>query len=219
MSPAPPPNKALFGPIPLRAIADQRLSRIELRVLAAVASFDRLSMLRGDSGGCWAGNLAISKLCNCRRDSVSHSISMLEIYGYLRRRRVPGSNARHLQVIYETPSPITLGTLPNTIGEANPQVIASKGESSSEYTSKENVEKQIRKRKSPAKLRHLDLQESLSLEGIEGTLCLMESGLREGGTLDDTSRHVVGDIFASCEPGSPLYERARRILEGSRGEG
>ena len=93
------------------------------------------------------------------------------------------------------------------------------GKSGPDYISKESPEKQTRKSKSSARFgRWESLAERWSEERREATLTLMESGLESGGQLDESSRRTVSEIFSACEPGSPLYERAQKILEGG-GEG
>jgi DNA-binding MarR family transcriptional regulator len=72
--------KAIFAPIPVRAMADERLSSLDLRVLMAVAAHDRL----GKNGiGCFASNTRLASLVRCHLKSLSRSLSTLAKCGYL----------------------------------------------------------------------------------------------------------------------------------------
>ena len=86
-------------PIPIRAIGDKRLSGRHLRVLAAIASHDRL----GKNGqGCWAGLKRLAKESACSETHTSETISDLRLYGYVKSERHQLNNRIKIhRVIYD----------------------------------------------------------------------------------------------------------------------
>lgn len=86
-------SKPAFAPIPARAMADERLSALDFRVLMAIGIHDRL----GANGvGCFASPRRMADLIGSHEKSVSRSIGLLIGAGYLvaapatwdRRRRI-----------------------------------------------------------------------------------------------------------------------------------
>jgi Helix-turn-helix domain len=103
----PPP----FAAIPLPALRDPRLSAIHLRVLGAVAWFDRISMHRkkGQSAGCFARGENLAAVCGVHRNNVSTAVTELVSFGYLARQPSPDDKRRRvLRVLYpsENTSPV-----------------------------------------------------------------------------------------------------------------
>ncbi len=79
-------DKLLFAPIPPRAIADNRLSALDIRVLMAIAVHDRFS---NNGVGCTAGHGRLSVLVGCHLKSLSRSIKTLADCGYIGGRANP----------------------------------------------------------------------------------------------------------------------------------
>jgi hypothetical protein len=79
-------GKAIFSPIPPRAIGDERLSALDLRVMMAVAVHDRMSK---NGVGCTAGHGRLAGLVGCHLKSLSRSLRMLAECGYVGGRANP----------------------------------------------------------------------------------------------------------------------------------
>ncbi len=73
-------RKPMFAPVPARAIGDERLSTLDLRVMMAIASHDRMSR---NGVGCTAGHGRLAALVNCHLKSLSRSIRQLAECGYV----------------------------------------------------------------------------------------------------------------------------------------
>lgn len=87
-----------FAPMPARAIGDQRLSAVDLRVLMAIAAHDQFQR---NGAGCYASHKRLSELVGCHGKSVSRSISILAKAGYLTARTNPLNNkTRIYNVVY-----------------------------------------------------------------------------------------------------------------------
>jgi len=73
-------DKAHFAALPARAIGDERLAALDLRVLAAIAVHDRF----GKNGvGCTAGHGRLAEIVGCHLKSLSRSIRTLAECGYV----------------------------------------------------------------------------------------------------------------------------------------
>jgi hypothetical protein len=102
----------LFAPLPMRAIGDHRLTALHFRVLAAIASHDRLSEHREGGQGCWASNKTLAQAVGCDYTRLSTSITALASLGYIHRRPHPlNKRLRVYWVIYDSDSPAD--SLPN----------------------------------------------------------------------------------------------------------
>jgi len=74
------PTKPLYAPIPARAIGDDNLSSLDLRVLAVIAAHDRL----GANGvGCYANHNRLAEIVGCHLKSLSRSLRNLGEGGYI----------------------------------------------------------------------------------------------------------------------------------------
>jgi len=80
--------KPFSAPLPLRAIYDDRLAGLDLRVLAAVAAHDRMSLFF-DSGqqGCWASQGRLAAEVGCNYINLGKSLKKLGELGYLQRTK------------------------------------------------------------------------------------------------------------------------------------
>jgi hypothetical protein len=72
--------KQSFAAVPARAMGDQDLSALDLRVLMAIAFHDRFSK---NGIGCYASPTRLSSLLGCHTKSLSRSLSTLGRYGYI----------------------------------------------------------------------------------------------------------------------------------------
>lgn len=94
--------KQTFAPLPARAIGDEKLSALDLRVLAALAAHDRL----GANGiGCYASHPRLAALVGCHEKSLSRSLATLAGTGggetYIEAARHPiNARLRVYKVIY-----------------------------------------------------------------------------------------------------------------------
>lgn len=82
-------GKTFFAPLPLRAISDDRLAALDLRVLACLAFHDRMSSVRGKGQGAWASNETLAKRVGCHYTRLSSSITRLGKLGYVDREPHP----------------------------------------------------------------------------------------------------------------------------------
>jgi DNA-binding MarR family transcriptional regulator len=76
-----PPNKSpRYGPIPLRACRDLRLSASHFRVLTTIAGFDRLGK---NGSGCWTSQNRIAEIAHCSKSHLSNILSDLRNADYI----------------------------------------------------------------------------------------------------------------------------------------
>jgi hypothetical protein len=82
----------------MRAMNDVRLTGLHWRVLAVIASHDRL----GRSGaGCWASQRRLAELARCYYTRLSDALSDLVEFGYVSAHRHPKDRRRRIyRVIY-----------------------------------------------------------------------------------------------------------------------
>ncbi len=87
-----------FAPLPARAMADEALSALDLRVLAALAAHDRF----GANGiGCYASHPRLAGLVNCHLKSLSRSLRVLAELGYIEASQHPlNKRLRVYRVVY-----------------------------------------------------------------------------------------------------------------------
>jgi len=94
--------KAKFAALPLRAIADQRLSGLELRTLACIAWHDRMSAATGKGQGAWASNATMAVRLGCHLTNLSSAITRLAKLGYITREQHHFDKRKHVyRVVYE----------------------------------------------------------------------------------------------------------------------
>jgi DNA-binding MarR family transcriptional regulator len=104
--------KALFAPLPVRAISDHRLSALHFRVLAAIAMHDRMSDHRKAGQGCWASNKTLAEEVGCDYTRLSATITALGSFGYIDRRPHPlNKRLRVYRVIYGEDDSLRIGKL------------------------------------------------------------------------------------------------------------
>lgn len=93
--------KLYFAPLPPRAIADDRLSGLDLRVLACIALHDRMSGKLKKGQGCTAGNRTLATEIGCDYSRLSACITKLGTLGYVEKTAHPlNRRQRVYRVIY-----------------------------------------------------------------------------------------------------------------------
>lgn len=87
-----------YAPYPLRALRDQRLTGLHLRVLGVIAAHDRLNK---NGQGCRAGNKRLAELSGCHLKSLSPALKALAELGYIEANTNPlNRRSRIYTVIY-----------------------------------------------------------------------------------------------------------------------
>jgi hypothetical protein len=89
--------KPIFAAVPLRALADQGLSGLDLRTLMAVAAHDRLGV---NGRGCYAGQVRIARMVRSDKTRVSKSLTRLISRGYISLDRQSEKRRQNLRVLY-----------------------------------------------------------------------------------------------------------------------
>ena len=89
-----------FAPLPARAMADEALAALDIRVLACLAAHDRF----GANGiGCYASHLRLSGLVKCHLKSLSRSLRVLAELGYIEASQHPlNKRLRVYRVVYNS---------------------------------------------------------------------------------------------------------------------
>lgn len=92
-------NTPPFAAMPLNALNDRRLHEVDLRVLAAVAYFDRF----GKNGtGCYATQTKLAAMTGCHERKVRGALDKLHRLGYLVKSRQENRRRHQYHVVYET---------------------------------------------------------------------------------------------------------------------
>jgi DNA-binding MarR family transcriptional regulator len=107
-------GKAVFAPLPARAIGDQRLSGLHFRVLGAIAMHDRISGKRKGQG-CWAGNQTLAAECGCNYSNLSTAITELGRWGYVEREMHPLNKRLRIHRVVYTGDDLAFTKLANTL--------------------------------------------------------------------------------------------------------
>ncbi len=93
--------KAHFAAIPLRAIGDRGLTDGDLRVLASIAAFDRLSHATGKGQGAWASHRLMSGWIDRNYSNFSATVNKLIKAGYLVREPRETDKRQHTyRIVY-----------------------------------------------------------------------------------------------------------------------
>jgi len=125
-------RKAHFAAIPLRAIGDSNLTDGDIRVLASIAAFDRLSHSTGKGQGAWASHRLMSGWIKRNYSNFSATVNKLIKAGYLVREPRETDKRQHpYRVVYtdddripnadDFVSPEANNPLDNVCPEANDQ--------------------------------------------------------------------------------------------------
>lgn len=99
-------GKPQFAAVPVWALSDDRLTDRDFRILAVVASHDRMSSVRGKGQGAWASHRTMAAQVGGGADYTRFSSSMTKLVelGYLRRERLEGDARKHTyRVLYTRP--------------------------------------------------------------------------------------------------------------------
>ena len=125
-------RKAHFAALPLRAIGDRELTDGDVRVLASIAAFDRLSHSTGKGQGAWASHRLMAGWIDRNYSNFSATVNKLLRLGYLMREpretdkrqhtyRVVYSDADRVPSADEFVSPTANNSLVNVCPDANDQ--------------------------------------------------------------------------------------------------
>ncbi|MEM8540549.1 MAG: helix-turn-helix domain-containing protein [Pseudomonadota bacterium] len=87
--------KHIFAPVPARAVTDERLSALDLRVLIAIAGHDRFT---ANGLGCTASQKRLAQLTGCHSKSLPRTIARLQEFEYI--SVLPMGRSRRIKVIY-----------------------------------------------------------------------------------------------------------------------
>ncbi|OWQ95107.1 MarR family transcriptional regulator [Sphingopyxis witflariensis] len=94
-------RKAYFAAIPLRAVGDSNLTDGDLRVLASIAAFDRLSHSTGKGQGAWASHRLMSGWIDRNYSNFSATVNKMIRLGYLVREPRETDKRQHTyRVVY-----------------------------------------------------------------------------------------------------------------------
>lgn len=94
-------GKPLFAAIPLRAIGDRELTDGDIRVLASIAAFDRLSHSKGKGQGAWASHRLMSGWIDRNYSNFSATVNKLIKAGYLVREPRETDKRQHTyRIVY-----------------------------------------------------------------------------------------------------------------------
>ena len=91
----------LFTTMPVGAIADTRLTALELRCLMVISLHDGMSDLKGSGGGCYARSSTLAKLARTDVSNFSKAVSRLAKFGYVAREAQQSDRRRYtLRVLF-----------------------------------------------------------------------------------------------------------------------
>lgn len=94
-------GKPLFSAIPLRAIGDRELTDGDIRVIASIAAFDRLSHSKGKGQGAWASHRLMSGWIDRNYSNFSATVNKLIRLGYLVRESRETDKRQHTyRIVY-----------------------------------------------------------------------------------------------------------------------
>ena len=90
-----------FTTVPARAIADTRLTALDLRALMAIAIHDGMSTVKGAGPGCYAKLSTLAELARTDISNLSKALSRLIKFGYVIREPQQNDKRRNThRVIY-----------------------------------------------------------------------------------------------------------------------
>ena len=215
-------ERTFFAPLPLRAIADPRLSALHFRVLACIAFHDRMANHRKTGGGCWASHKTLCEEIGCNYTNFSTAITQLGQFGYLTRRVHPlNKKLRIYNVIYEDGLPVgklsvaDVDGLPTGKQEGPmvcpPETQTADGKEKSPTNIFRETENRLRRNVERNSLESAPIN-------IGALLSQFERRIRQGQCsreelqcgLDLCEQIVDGDEYG---PGDSEWERAQRMLE------
>lgn len=92
----------VFTTVPSAAIADTRLTALELRCLMVISLHDGMSTVKGSGGGCFASLATLAKLARTDVSNVSKAVSRLVKLGYVSREEQQMDRRKHtLRVLFD----------------------------------------------------------------------------------------------------------------------
>jgi DNA-binding MarR family transcriptional regulator len=113
-----------FTTAPVRAIADTRLTALELRALLVIAEHDGMSLVKGSGAGCYAKLATLAERLGTDISNFSKAVSRLVKLGYVLKQPQKDGRRATLRVIYEAADSWRVdqqspaGTTSKMVGEA-----------------------------------------------------------------------------------------------------
>ena len=216
----------LFAALPMRAIPDSRLTASHFRVLAAIASHDRISGPRERGAGCWASNRTLADKCSINYTNLSTAITELVQWGYITRGKHPINRKLNVyRVVYDdlpegkgSPDDLSSGKpcAPDA-SSAEPGIVCPQIGRAEQSQGDSGVEYIPRKREDITQKREHRFREAAPTQ-VGGArndgafLAIIERELRGGQLLDEVTRRRVEEIVDSTDREDALHNQAERIL-------
>ncbi|MDE4620643.1 helix-turn-helix domain-containing protein [Sinorhizobium meliloti] len=213
--------KTHFIPMPVRALQDDKLSAVDLRVLGAVAYHDRL----GKNGrGCFASQATLAAMARCDIRSVKRSLQNLgKPGGYIViEKSKQDARQRVYRIVYEigdkadTYSETDRGQTDAKIGdklEKNHQ--RGQGPKGGKHNSKHILLNAEANAGEPAPLSWRNDLEDGKSENVGGILAMLERALKLGAEIPRKDLEgwyeYLEHIMETNECGDPNYGRAYRL--------
>jgi DNA-binding MarR family transcriptional regulator len=221
-----------FAPLPARAIGDQRLTGLHLRVLAAICLHDRMSGALGKGQGCWASHKTLALKCGCNYTNLSTAISQLGKWGYVERTPNPMNKRLNVYRVIYTDDDKAVAKTSNSLPDDKQtptqdggivcpdfrEELQSQGVTDVEYISRsgEYITGTMEKNSAEAASFCNDAPLDLSCDKKAGTfLRKAEARLRANSLSAQEMRHLydmLNDIECGRDHADPLHQWARRLL-------
>lgn len=228
----PQTKKPTFAPVPARAIGDQRLTGLHLRVLTAICLHDRMSGALGKGQGCWASHKTLALKCGCNYTNLSTAISELGKWGYVERSLNPLNKRLKVYRVIYTDDDKAVAKTSNSLPD-DKQTPAEDGEivcpdfreelqsqavTDVEYISRsgEDIRGTMERNSAEAASFCNDAGLDLSSDKKVGTLLRKaEERLKTNGLSSqelDNLLHILSNIECGRDHADPLHQWARRLL-------
>lgn len=235
------PQKAVFAPLPTRAIGDKRLTATHFHILGAIAAHDRMSGPRDKGAGCYASNKTLADRANVNYANFSTAVNELGRWGYIEAAPHPlNKRTRVYRVIYDdlpTGKVSTSDCLPTgkasdhgtpshdhlPIGERTAEMVCPPNEQALETTElpDDNIfretERYYAKRESyspeGASLRSMGSGSNGASFNAGAFLAITERKLRLGVALEPETQQQIETILESTGMDDPVHQHANRLLD------
>ncbi|XNY07199.1 hypothetical protein ACMFL9_27395 [Sinorhizobium meliloti] len=218
--------KTHFIPMPVRALQDDKLSAVDLRVLGAVAYHDRL----GKNGrGCFAAQATLAAMARCDIRSVKRSLQHLEKQKHIIIEKSDKDGRQRIyRIVYEigdkadTYSEPDRGQINAKIGDkARKNHQQDQGPKGGKHNSKHILLNAEANAGEPAPLSRRDALEDRKSENVGGILAMLERALKLGAEIPTKDLEgwyeYLEHIMETNECGDPNYGRAFRLSEEIEG--
>ncbi|WP_018169701.1 helix-turn-helix domain-containing protein [Thioalkalivibrio sp. ALMg9] len=102
--------KYAFAALPLRALADERMTRSHIAVLGVVSHFDRFNK---NGSGCYATQVKIGQMAHTRSDHVSRVMKDLVAWGYIEVDQQKDRRRKQYRVVHDPLNTCTTAQVSN----------------------------------------------------------------------------------------------------------